>query len=47
MLLHELPALTKFYGLRPWEVEALTIEELHVYRTQLAKALANGDGGES
>ena len=37
-LLAELPALTRFYGLRPWEVEALTLQELAEYRRQLHQA---------
>jgi hypothetical protein len=35
VLLKELPALTRFYGLRPWEVEALSLEELIEYRSQM------------
>lgn len=38
-LLAELPALTRFYGLRPWEVEALTLEELAEYRRWLHEAV--------
>lgn len=34
-LLRQLPALTHFYGLRPWEVEQLTFEELAEYQRQL------------
>lgn len=31
-----LPALTHFYGLRPWEVERLSFGELAEYLDQLA-----------
>ena len=30
-----LPALTAFYGLRPWEIEDLTFAELEQYLRQL------------
>ena len=29
MLLGELPALTKFYGLRPWDLERMTLREIY------------------
>ena len=35
-LLQQWPALTKFYGLMPWHVELLTLEELGEYVRQLA-----------
>ena len=35
MLLQRLPALTAFYGLRPWEVEDMTFDELEEYLRQL------------
>ncbi|HET7486834.1 MAG TPA: hypothetical protein VFJ85_02830 [Acidimicrobiales bacterium] len=35
-LLRSLPALTHFYGLRPWEVEMLTFDELREYQRQMA-----------
>lgn len=34
----QLPALTHFYGLRPWEIERLTFEEVDEYLRQLAEA---------
>lgn len=45
-LLAELPALTRFYGLRPWEVEVLTLEELGEYRSQMHQVLDPATGGE-
>lgn len=30
-LIDQLPALTHFYRLKPWDVERLTFDELHVY----------------
>lgn len=36
-LLKQLPALTHFYGLRPWEVEELTYAEVDEYLGQLAE----------
>ena len=35
VLLKRLPALTVFYGLRPWEVEMLTLDELDEYLAAL------------
>ena len=34
-LLKQWPALTKFYGLMPWHVERLTLDELDQYLRQL------------
>jgi hypothetical protein len=33
-LLRSWPALTKFYGLKPWDVERLTVDELNEYLRQ-------------
>lgn len=30
-LLRSWPALTRYYGLRPWDVDLLTIDELNEY----------------
>ena len=46
-LLAELPALTRFYGLRPWEVEALTLAELAEYRYQLHQAAKEANDGRT
>lgn len=34
-LLEELPALTKFYGLRPWDLDRMTLREVAEYRNQM------------
>ena len=36
-LLEQLPALTKFYGLRPEDVERMTLREVLVYQRQMAE----------
>lgn len=36
-LREQLPALTHFYGLRPWEVEHLSFGEVTEYLNQLAE----------
>jgi hypothetical protein len=35
-LLKQWPALTRFYGLFPWDVDRLTADELAQYVTQMA-----------
>lgn len=40
-LLAQLPALTAFYGLRPWELDDMTEEELDEYTRQLAEHQAD------
>jgi hypothetical protein len=37
-----LPAFTRFYGLKPWDVEHMTGDELVVYRRYL-RAVIGGD----
>ncbi len=34
-LLTDLPALTHFYGLKPWDLDRMTLREINEYRTQL------------
>lgn len=41
-LLKRLPALTAVYGLRPWELEKMTLDELRTY----LRALPSNDPGE-
>ena len=33
-LLRSWPALSRFYGLKPWDVEQLTVDELNEYLRQ-------------
>lgn len=33
-LVTELPAFCRFYGVRPWELERFTTDELHEFVTQ-------------
>jgi hypothetical protein len=30
-LLRSMPAITRFYGIRPWEIEQFTMDELNEY----------------
>ena len=49
-LLEQLPALTAFYGIKPWELEDLTEAELDEYTRQLADhqaEVARRNGGNS
>lgn len=39
-LLDELPALTRFYGLKPADLDAMSLREISEYRTQMHKAIA-------
>jgi hypothetical protein len=39
-LLVRLPSLTKFYGLRPWDLERMTLREVSEYLTQMDRAQA-------
>jgi hypothetical protein len=34
-LLKSWPAITKFYGLFPWDMERLTVDELNEYLSQM------------
>lgn len=43
-LLPRLPALTRFYGLRPADIEAMTLREVSEYVTQMEQALAKAEG---
>lgn len=43
-MLESLPALTKFYGLTPADIEAMTYREVSEYVTQMQQALA-AEGG--
>jgi hypothetical protein len=36
-----MPALTRFYGLKPWELEQFTFDELNEYTRQLAEHQEN------
>lgn len=38
----ELPALTKFYGLRPADIDEMTFREVSEYRMQMHRAQAEG-----
>lgn len=40
-LLRQMPALTRFYGLKPWELERFTFDELNEYTRQLAEHQEN------
>lgn len=42
MLLKELPALTKFYGLRPADIDEMTFREVSEYRMWMQRSLAEG-----
>lgn len=42
-LLTELPALTRFYGLRPEDVDRMTLREISEYQTQMHKAQAEAE----
>lgn len=42
-LLTELPALTRFYGLRPEDFSRMTLREISEYRTAFSKAQAEAD----
>lgn len=44
-LLEELPALTKFFGLKPWDIDRLTARELHQYRTWQQEYIAEMERG--
>lgn len=33
-LVREWPAFCRFYGIRPWEIDQLTTDELHEFVTQ-------------
>lgn len=39
-LLKELPALTKFYGLRPQDIDQMTYREVSEYRAQWQRSLS-------
>ena len=41
MLLKELPALTRFYGLTPTDLDRMTLREVSEYRVQMNKAQAD------
>lgn len=43
-LLKELPQLTKFYGLKPHDIDSMTLREISEYRTQMQKYLAEEEG---
>ena len=42
-LLRELPAFTRFYGLKPADFDDMTLREISEYRTQMQKARADAD----
>lgn len=42
-LLRELPALTRFYGLRPEDVSRMTMREISEYRAQMDRAQAEAE----
>lgn len=42
-LLKELPALTQFYGLRPADIDRMTIREISEYQTQMRIAQAEAE----
>lgn len=37
LLLEKLPSLTRFYGLRPADIDDMTYREIHEYLTQMAR----------
>lgn len=39
-LLRSLPRLTQFYGLKPWDLERMTLREISEYVTQMDRARA-------
>lgn len=39
-LLSRLPQLTKFYGLKPWDLDRMQLREISEYVTQLDRHLA-------
>lgn len=41
----ELPALTKFYGLRPDDIDRMTLREVDEYRSQMRRALEEANHG--
>lgn len=43
-LREQLPALTRFYGLKPWDVERLTFGELDQYMTWMTDYLQQQKG---
>lgn len=42
-LLRELPALTRFYGLKPWDMDRMTLREVVEYRTQYREYQASAE----
>lgn len=42
-LLTELPAFTRYYGLRPEDIDRMTMREISEYQTALSKAQAQAD----
>jgi hypothetical protein len=45
-LLAELPALTRFYGLTPADLDGMTFREISEYQTQMYRALSEGEAGD-
>lgn len=42
-LLRELPAFTRFYGLRPEDIDRMSLREISEYQVQMHKAQAEAD----
>lgn len=38
VLLEQLPALTRFYGLKPWDLDRMKYREISEYLTQMRQA---------
>jgi hypothetical protein len=45
--LDRLPALTRFYGLTPMDVEQMTLNEVDEYLTYMAQATQDRGGGDN
>lgn len=45
VLLRQLPALTKFYGIKPPDVEQMTLREIVEYQRQMDEWLAQEANG--
>ena len=38
--LRQLPQLTRFYGIKPWDLERMTVREVSEYHVQMEQFLA-------
>lgn len=45
-LLTELPSLTRFYGIKPQDVESMTLREIWEYRRQMEDAARKGEADD-